>query len=127
MIKKIGNYLQDKLELTLHPNKIHLQHYSKWILFLWVFVKPYRTYIRKRSIWYFYWKIKLLNKTLEKNKNKMTDSLANNFLSCINSYLWLLKHHKSYKIRKKILQNNVDSNFWKYFYISGVFTVVKKK
>jgi RNA-directed DNA polymerase len=29
LIKKIQKYLTENLELTLHPNKIHLQHYSK--------------------------------------------------------------------------------------------------
>ena len=127
LIKLIDSYLKNNLELTLHPNKIHLQHYSKWVLFLWVFIKPYRTYIRKRTIWFFYWKIEVLNKQLESNDYKMTDNIVNDFLACINSYLWLLKHHKSYKIRKKLLQNNVDKNFWNYFYISGDFMVVKRK
>jgi hypothetical protein len=127
LIKNITNYLHTNLELTLHPNKIYLQHYSKWVLFLGVFVKPYRTYIRKRTIWFFYWKIEVLNKQLVNNNYNMTDSILNNFLSCINSYLWLLKHHKSYKIRKKILQNNVDKYFWNYFYITKDFIVVKRK
>jgi RNA-directed DNA polymerase len=127
LIPKINDYLQSNLELTLHPKKIHLQHYKKWVLFLWVFIKPYRTYIRKRTIWYFYWKIEQLNKVLKDNNYEMTNSLANDFLSCVNSYLWLLKHHKSYKIRKKVLENNVDNNFWEYFYIFGDYIVVKRK
>ena len=127
LIKKIENYLKTNLELTLHPNKIHLQHYSKWILFLWVFVKPYRTYIRKRTIWYFYEKIQALNKMLVNNDFKLENILKQDFLSIINSYLWFLKHHKSYKIRKKLLQNNVDDFFWEYFYIDRDYLVVKRK
>lgn len=127
LIPKINDYLQSNLELTLHPKKIHLQNYKKWVLFLWVFIKPYRTYIRKRTIWYFYWKIEQLNKRLQENNYEMNDNFAKDFLACINSYLGLLKHHKSYKIRKKVLENNLDKHFWKYFYILDDYMVLKRK
>jgi len=127
LIKIIDTYLETNLQLTLHPNKIHLQHYSKGVLFLWVFVKPYRTYIRKRTIWFFYNKINELNNRLELENEKVNNTLLADFLSCINSYLWLIKHHKSYKIRKKMLENNINKEFWKYFYISEDYTVIRKR
>lgn len=127
LIPVINNYLKTNLWLNLHPKKIYLQDYKKWVLFLWVFIKPYRTYIRKRSIWYFYTKIQILNKRLENNNFEFDEKLKQDFLSIINSYLWFLKHHKSYKKRKHLLFNIVNDNFWNYFYISNNFTKIVKK
>ncbi|MDD3793413.1 MAG: reverse transcriptase domain-containing protein [Candidatus Gracilibacteria bacterium] len=127
VIKKINKYLKYNLLLNLHPKKIYLQDYTKGVLFLGVFIKPYRTYIRKRSIGYFYKKIEVLNKRLENNDLKIDSKLKQDFLSIINSYLGFLKHHKSYKKRKHLLLNQVSASFWNYFFISNNYTLVKKK
>jgi len=97
IIPVIKNFLNDNLCLILHPKKIYFQHYSKWVQFLGAFIKPYRSYIRKRTIWKFNNKIDLiLSNDLEK------------WLSAINSYLGLCKHHKSFKIRKRICEKLSD-------------------
>jgi hypothetical protein len=127
LIWKVNSYLETHLELTLHPKKIYLQHYTKGVLFLWTLIKPYRTYLRKRTIWYFYEKIRSLNNQLKANNNKLTPQIQQDFHSTINSYLWMLKHHKSYKIRKKILLNQVSPYFWNHFYISNHYTLIKLK
>jgi len=56
----------------------------------------------------------------------MTQEIANDFLATINSYLGMLKHHKTYKIRMKMLREKVHNAFWNYFYISRNYTVIKK-
>lgn len=127
LILKINNYLSTNLELTLHPKKIYIQHYTNWVLFLWVFIKPHRTYLRKRTIWFFYQKIQELNHRLNENNNKIDIKLKLDFISIINSYLWMFKSYKSYKMRKKILLNNVSPYFWNYFYISNNYTLIKIK
>lgn len=127
LIGEINKYLKTNLDLTLHPKKIYLQHYSKWVMFLWVYIKPYRTYIRKRTIWFFYQKIKELNESLQNSEYKVNKILLDDFLSIINSYLWMMKHHKSYKIRKKLLENHINKEFWKYFYISDNYCVIKRR
>jgi hypothetical protein len=129
LIPKINSYLDNELKLELHPKKIYLQHYTKWVLFLWVFIKPFRTYIRKRSVWYFYEKIQALNKKLVNNNFKLENILKQDFLSIINSYLWFLKHHKSYKKRKHLLDLKVNAIFWESFWISEWYNkvVLKRK
>lgn len=124
IILDINIYLKTNLWLNLHPKKIYLQHYKKWVLFLGVFIKPYRTYIRKRTIWYFYTKIQLLNNRLQHNVLKIDNRLKQDFLSIINSYLWFLNHHKSYKKRKHLLLNQVNASFWNYFYINNLFNKI---
>jgi hypothetical protein len=128
LIPQISHYLQSNLWLTLHPNKIYLQHYYKGVLFLWAFITPHRNYIRKRTIGNFYDKIIQLNNEIKLNPEVFkTPEFKNKFLSIINSYLWFLKHYKSYKIRKKLLLQKINSSFWNEFYISGGCRKVVKK
>ena len=61
-IPKIKDFLTDQLHLTLHPKKIYFQHYTKWVQFLGAYIKPHRTYVRKRTIGNFYKKIQEINK-----------------------------------------------------------------
>lgn len=127
LIPIINSYLKENLKLTLHPKKIYLQHYTKWVLFLWAFIKPHRKYIRKRSIWYFCNKINFLNNRVKNNNYKMNCSVKQDFIAILNSYLGMMKHYKTYKLRKKILLNQVSAYFWNYFYISWWYSKVKKK
>ncbi len=127
LVPIIDWYLKESLDLGLHPKKIYLQHYSKWVLFLWAVIKPYRTYIKKQTIGYFYSKIMILNRRLEEETYRPSSALKNDFLSIINSYLGFLRHYKSYRIRKKILLNNVSAHYWNYFYISSKYRIVKRK
>lgn len=127
LIPQIRNYLKNELFLELHPKKIYLQNYKKWVLFLWSYVKPYRNYIRKRTLWFFIEKIKYLNNLIYENNNKLNYFIASQFLSIMNSYLWIIRHYNTYKIRKKILFKYVSSYFWNYFYISNNFTKIKFK
>lgn len=91
-IPEIRDFLREKLKLILHPKKIYLQEIKKWVLFLGVYIKPYRSYVRRRTIGKFYHKIQKLNQTGDKEK----------ILSTINSYLWICSHHKSYHICQKM-------------------------
>lgn len=54
LLPTISDFLQSHLHLTLHPKKIYLQHYSKGIRFLRVFIKPHRIYIGNRTKGNFY-------------------------------------------------------------------------
>jgi len=44
LIPKIRSFLQNELQLELHPKKIYLQHFSKGVKFLGVVIKPHRIY-----------------------------------------------------------------------------------
>jgi hypothetical protein len=48
-IPKIREFLDMRLTLTLHPQKIYFQHVSKGVLFLGTFIKPWRQYVGKRT------------------------------------------------------------------------------
>ena len=117
LIPKLSNFLLSTLHLTLHPKKIYLQHYSKGVQFLGTIIKPNRIYIARRTKGNFYAAIKKQNDVV---RNAKPDKAAQaNFLSSMNSYLGIMKHYKTYKLRKRML-NKYLSGWWiNYVYPSG--------
>lgn len=89
VIPQIKNFLKDELHLTLHPKKIYLQEIKHWVQFLWAYIKPYRKYRAKRTIWNFY--------------NKMRECNREPWESSLNSYLWLFIHYNQYNLVKKFM------------------------
>jgi hypothetical protein len=41
------------------------------------------------------------------------------FLSAMNSYLGIMKHYKTYKLRKRMLFKNLSGWWWNQAYLSG--------
>ena len=41
------------------------------------------------------------------------------FLSSMNSYLGILKHYKTHKLRKRLLFKNLSARWWNCVYLSG--------
>lgn len=119
LMPQIHDRVQHFLHLELHPNKIYLQHYEKWVNILWAIIKPHRIYIRKRTIGNFKKKVEFLNE----HKNTLN---ADKVISIINSYLWMCKHYRSMKIRKKVLRK-LDSLYWEKFEVDDKTLICKQK
>lgn len=126
LIPKINDYLSENLKLTLHPKKIYLQHYSKWVLFLWSFIKPYRNYVRKRTLWNFYNTVIKVNKTFKNNEIITKQDFQNKIISPINSYLWFIKNTKSFKVKSKILKK-LDKELLNFLNIEPDFSKITIK
>ena len=105
-IKKISDYLSVHLSLRLHPKKIYLQHASKGVNFLGVYIKPYRILVGKRvkrnvrrelnegaSQW---------NVTINKNDIESVNKFRIDFCQTINSYFGLLRQSDSYNFRNNL-------------------------
>lgn len=94
IIPQIKQFLKNKLLLEIHDGKTKITNVKHGIEFLGAFIKPYRTYIS--------------NKTLKRIKNKLfkmqNDGIKNNPTFSINSYLGILKHYSSFKLRKELFQ-----------------------
>jgi len=120
ILPQINEYLKTKLFLEIHTGKIYLQHFSKGVKFLGAVIKPYRIYIASRTKGNFYKTIQQWNELI-REKKKLSKEEQQMFLSSINSYLGILKHYKTYKLRKKMLLNDLSVYFWNYFYpeVSG--------
>lgn len=108
LIVPIRTFLYDNLWLQLHPKKIYLQHYMKWVKFLWAYVKPYRIYINNKTISRGKQKFKniayeLLHYCKGEKSCKMEErQILKTHLSSINSYLGMMYHRKNYNKRKEL-------------------------
>ncbi|MBM3435246.1 MAG: hypothetical protein FJY07_03390 [Bacteroidetes bacterium] len=126
LIPVISDYFRSELKLELHPKKIYLQHFSKGVKFLGAVIKPNRLYIANRTKGNFHQSIEKWNKIIRKRK-RLTPEQQSEFLSCANSYLGIMRHNKTYKLRKKMLRENLSAYFWNVFSIGKNYLKVEKK
>lgn len=124
-VSKIRSYLNKEMQLILHPNKIYLQHYSKGVKYLGAVIKPFRIYIANRTKGNFYHAIEKQNEIARDHKPTKEEQQA--FQSSINSYLGIMKHYKSYKLRKDMTLNRISIDWWNYFYLTGDIDKFKQK
>ncbi len=117
LIPRIKTTLQDTLQLSLHPKKIYLQHYSKGVQFLGAVIKPQRIYIAKRTQGNFYNAIQKQNTLVKEQKPDREQQAA--FLSSMNAYLGHMKHYKTHTLRKRLLFKNLSGWWWNRVYLSG--------
>lgn len=115
---KIRTYLKKEVSLELHPKKIYLQHYSKGVDFLGVWIKPYRIYIRNNTKGQFYKTLIIWNNIIQKQNGNLSKDQLKKFLASINSYLGIMQHYKTYKLRRKMLEQNIAKYFWNYVCVS---------
>ncbi|MDB0002660.1 hypothetical protein N9545_06860 [Salibacteraceae bacterium] len=81
----------------------------KGVKFLGTVIKPNRIYIANRTKGNFYNAIEKQNKVIQEHKPTKEDKAA--FLSSMNSYLGIMKHYKSYKLRKRMIFKRL-SGYW---------------
>ena len=120
LIEPIHSYLKNKLQLTLHPNKIHLQHFSKGVKYLGAVIKPHRSYVANRTKGKFFEAIEAQNKIV--NNHKPTKEEQEAFLNSMNSYLGIMKHYKTHKLCRQMVFNNLSGWWWHYVYLSEDFS-----
>lgn len=114
-INHIKKYLKTELGLEINNKKIYLQGFNKGVNFLGAIIKPSRLYVNNKAKNNFYHKIYEVNKITKNNEVKIKKDMI---LSSINSYLGIMKHYNTYKLRKKILSTKLDSSFFKFFKIN---------
>ena len=94
IIPKIKFFLKENLLLDIHDGKTKITNIKQGIEFLGAFIKPYRTYIS--------------NKTLKRIKYKLfkmqNDGIYSDPTFSINSYLGILKHYSTFKLRKELFK-----------------------
>jgi len=125
MIPKVALFLREQLGLTLHTKKIYLQHYTKGVKFLGVVIKLNRIYIANRTKGNFYQTIQKWNKRLKLNRELLREE-EKDFLSSMNAYLGIMKHYKTYKLRKQLL-STVEAQFFEKFVVDRNCLKVQKK
>lgn len=123
MIPKMREFLYKYFEVKLHKKKIYIQHYTKGIKFIGSIVLPHRTYVSNRTIGNFY---KKLQKAKLEDLTKRFNPIK--YLNSFNSFLGFMRPHKTYNIRKKILNNSDFTTFIrKYYKISSNYKKLSLK
>ncbi len=126
--KHLNQYLRDAFSLTLHPNKVYLQHYTKGLAFLGAYIKPHRIYVGNRTKSNFKQLIFSTTHSLV-GKQQITKHLAHNVVAMVNSYLGLVQHYQTYKLRYKIVTSSSAIGVYQFGYFNkGVkkMTLLKK-
>lgn len=95
--EKIKNFLSERLKMTLHPNKLYIQHYKKWVKFLWVMIYPYYRVVWKRIISNWFKRITDKNNSGEKRYQSLM------------SYNGCGVHHKCYRLRQQWMSSYINS------------------
>lgn len=117
LIPIIRDYLSKELKLTLHEKKIYLQHYSKGVKYLGAVIKPHRIYVANRTKGNFYKSIQKQNEIVR--DHKPTEEEKEQFISSMNSYLGILQHYKTFRMRKRMLFETLSAWWWNHVYLSG--------
>ena len=117
LIPQIADFLQSTLRLTLHPRKMYLQHYSKGVHFLGMVIQPNHITSGKRIKGNFYDAIVQSNLITYEKKPSKDEQAA--FLCSMNSYLGLMKHYNTYRLRRRMLRKHLSIWWWNLMYLSG--------
>lgn len=117
LIPILSEYLQTVLQVTIHPKKIYLQHYSKGVKFSGTVILPKRIYIADRTKGNFYNAIEKQNQIARNHKPTKEEQQA--FQSSMNSYLGIMKHYKSYNLRKRMIFKRLSGYWFNHVYLSG--------
>jgi len=132
VLPKIRQYLLEHSQLQLHPNKIYLQHYSKGVAFLGAYIKPHRCYINNRTKRKFYGALKEIDEILTQSlsPSSVVSSRSAAFVTPspnrvdlekvrakLNSYLGIMKHYRTYNIKRKALLR--PNKFYEYGYLEN--------
>lgn len=88
--EKINAFIEKELDMELHPNKCKIFPASQGINFVGYIIKPWRRYAR--------------NMTVASAKNVADQKPSEKTIASLNSYLGILKHANSYKLRKSLCE-----------------------
>ncbi|KKR05423.1 MAG: RNA-directed DNA polymerase [Candidatus Peregrinibacteria bacterium GW2011_GWC2_39_14] len=102
LIPKIQGFLQSYLKISLHPQKISITKFKQGIDFLGYICFPHYRLIRAKTRKRMF---KKLGTKIEKFKNKEID--AEKLNQSLQSYLGMLKHANSFKLKIKIKPNSI--------------------
>ncbi len=115
--EKATAFLLEQLNLRVHPQKHYLQHYTKGVPFLGVYIAPHFTYPGKRIKSNCYAKLHYWNRRAGEERNLLQPEEKDRFRAQINSYLGFMVHHQTYKLRRKLLLSILSPAFFRYGYV----------
>jgi RNA-directed DNA polymerase len=124
LVTKIEKHLP--LGMRLHPKKIYLQHYTKGVLFLGQYIKPYRRYIGRRTKANFYQAIARINQLFSAAGLNLSENNKKKIQTTLNSYIGICKQANTYNLVGRMIER-LDRAFYSVFYIEPRQLTVKIK
>lgn len=91
LVPKIRQFLREELGLELHMGKLQISEVHEGVEFLGAYIRPWRTYISRRTLERIIKKLALLDFTKPMK-----------VLRSVNSYLGIFQHTASYRIRRAL-------------------------
>ena len=124
----IREHLWETAEVRVNPKKYYLQHYKKGVKFLGMVVKGDRRYVANRTLGKAMCRLHGFNKMAEEKGAAWCKANAEHFVSCINSYLGLMRQGQEYGMRRAFC-GQIGEAWQKYIVINWDFTkiVLKQK
>lgn len=113
LLPEIRKFAWEECRLKLHPKKFDIQHYSKGIRIGAYKVRFDRMLPNNRIAHNFIHKINKYITFLNEDENKVW-KFKDKFVSVVNSYLGMLKHCNSYRLRKEGIDLLKNSRWAKY-------------
>ncbi|MDD2731914.1 MAG: reverse transcriptase/maturase family protein [Candidatus Pacebacteria bacterium] len=99
IIPKIKTFLKGNLKLSLHPGKIVIKRYHQGVDFLGYVSFPHHIILRTKT------KKRMLKRIEKRIKDLKNNKISKqSFGQTIQSYFGILKHCKSYKLKKEIIE-----------------------
>ena len=125
LVSELNKFLKEQLLVNLHPKKIYIQPVRNGVLFVGAMIRPGRTYISNRTRGKMYNKLRFYNKMADEGKALQ---FLDKFVASMNSYLGMMVHYRTFKIRRKVYENT-SPIWWQYIYMANDYKkyVIKKE
>jgi len=97
LIVLIEDFLNKKLNLKLHPQKVEIRKFSQGVDFLGYIILPYYITLRTKTK-------KRMFRKIKENKLKLNKNLISrdSFEQSLQSYYGILKHCSSHKLKREL-------------------------
>lgn len=92
LVPRIQQFLRQRLGIELHMGKVIIAEVHQGVEFLGCYIKPYRTYISNHAL-----------RRISQKVARLDYSRPWRLIRSVNSYLGIMQHTASYKIRRRLL------------------------
>lgn len=119
----IREHLWKTAGVRVNPKKYYLQHYKKGVKFLGMVIKGDRRYVANRTLGKAMCRLHGFNKMAEERGAAWCKANAEHFVSCINSYLGLMRQGQEYGMRRAFC-GQISEAWLKYIVINWDFNKI---
>lgn len=121
-----GGYAERHLGLTLHPDKVYVQHATKGVKFVGSVVKPGRVYLSNRTVGRLHDMLRVMERFvggLRPGGIGVGGAFElEHYVCACNSYMGFMRYNRSYGLRRRMYGGL--ERFWQVAYVSGHFSKV---